>query len=215
MLLTASRPLLLALALVAVAGCDTSTPEACGDVAESVAEGTFDFQFEEVGGCFSLTGERARYGVRLPSASNDQTVFGQFLPDDPEEQTDAGFTFVQFLAVGDAPLAVGTYEIADLYVPSTATLNGQPIGLAGDVRLEEYPGQVALQAGISTDENLYSRSGTLTVTSSGPDGFAGQIDAVLAQQVTSEDRVDTPGAEVRIRGAFSIDGPGASFITFL
>ena len=206
--------LFAALVLLGLAGCDSGSDDACGPVADSVPSGTFDFQFQETGACFNLRGESARYQIRLPSATNDQTVLGQFLPDDPEESTDAANTFVQFLAVGDAPLAVGTYEIADVYTPTTATLFGRPVGVQGDARLVEYPGQVALQAVLSTDENLYSRSGTLTVTSTGPDEFAGRIDATLARQVTT-DGVDRPGAEVQMRGAFAIDRDGASFFIFL
>ena len=206
---------LLVAALVGLTGCDSGPDDACGPAADSVSPGTFAFQFEEPGACFELRGESARYNVRLPSASDDRTVLGQFLPDDPGESTDANTTFIQFLAVGDAPLAVGTYEIADLYTPTTAMLQGRPVAPpAGDVRLIEYPGQVALQAVLSRDENLYSRSGTITVTSTGPDGFSGRIDATLARQVTTGG-TDRPGAVVRMRGAFAIDRDGASFFIFL
>lgn len=202
--------LLVLLALVGLAGCDSSDSSDCGTALDTVADGTFDFQFEEAGGCFALRGESARFNVRGPDVSDNQTVLGQFLLDDPEESTDAAVTFVQFLATGDGPLAVGTYDVADAYSPSTAPLAPG----AGDVRFVEYPGQVILQTYISVDDNFYSRSGTLTVTRSGPDGFAGQIDAVLARQETT-DRVDRPGAELRIRGAFAIDKRGAStIITF-
>lgn len=189
-------------ALLAFAGgCDSNKPN-CPDPPSTAGPGSFALQFEEAEGCFTLQGESARFGVRSALYTDDQTVYALLVPDDGDEPTES-VSFVEFLAVGEGPLPVGSYEVADLYTRSPIE-RAPP---AGDVRLLEYPGAIALQAVVSRDEIAFSRGGTITVTRSGPDGFAGLIDAELSVQETQNGR-DLPGASFRVRGAFDVQ-PGA------
>ena len=184
-----------------VGGCDSALPN-CQDAPDTVGSGTFDLQFEEAEGCFTLRGASARFGLRTSLYNDDETVYGLLVPDDGDEPTET-ISFVEFLAAGSGPLPVGSYEVADLYTRSPIE-RAPP---AGDVRLLVYPGAVALQAVVSRDEIAFSRGGTLTVTRSGPDGFAGRIDAELAVQETVDGR-DRPGTTLRVEGAFDVT-PGA------
>lgn len=191
-------------------GCDTETDQTgCSDPPTTASAGTFALRIQEADGCFVIQGGSSRFGVRDPSYSDSSTVYALLVPDDDDEPTETT-TFVQFLAVGDGPLPVGTYDVADLYMRSPV----QYAPPAGSVRLLEYPGRIALQAVIGRDENAYSRGGTLTVTRSGPEGFAGRIDAQVAVKQTV-DGVDRPGAVLRVQGAFDVKPGADGFIVLL
>ena len=201
------RPLLLALC-VAVGGCDSGS-DSCGKVPDTAAPGSFQLRFEETGGCFTLQGTSARFGARPPQSSDSTTTYVQLFPDGGDEATEAT-TFAELLTVGGRPLPVGRYYVADLYARSSVRYAPPQ----GDARLVEYPGAVAIAVVIRRGEVLFSRGGTLTVSRSGPDGFAAQLDAELAAQQTSGGQ-DRPGATLRVRGAFNAEPGAGSFILVL
>ncbi len=187
--------------VVALAGCDSGS-STCGPAPSSAARGSFAFQFEEESGCFTLQGANARFGVQQPVYSDSSTTYALLIPDDGDE-SDETTTLVQFVAVGSRPLPVGAYDLADLYTRSSVEY-APP---AGDARLIEHPGKVSLAAVIARNEIAFSRGGTLTVTRSGPDGYAGRFDATLAVEERTGLQ-DRPGATLHLRGAFDVE-PGA------
>ena len=203
-------PIFLAalLGCIALSACDSS-PTPCGPAPSTAASGSFQLQFEEAGGCFELLGTSARFGTNTPQYSDSSTVYVQLFPDDRDEPTDVT-TFVELLTQGSRPLSVGQYDVADLYVRSSAPY-APP---STDARLLEYPGEVAIAVVIRRNEILLSRGGTLTVTQSGPEGFAGRIDAELATQQTANGQ-DSPGTTLRVRGAFDSEPGAEGFIIVL